>query len=126
VGGESVSFLVLPDDESGGPFEFAWLLDGAPIGGSSSCLHLFTSPHDPPQRTVGVEVSTRGGTGGIRRLEPVSRTTDDYGDPMEVGRWTEGRLYRLSSGVTYHLNVSAYDVDGNESGFSSPVSFVAP
>jgi hypothetical protein len=50
--------------------------------------------------------------------------SSEYTQMIDVGRVTEFRLDDLQMGVTYFLALTAYDFDGNESGFSKEASGV--
>jgi hypothetical protein len=45
-----------------------------------------------------------------------------YGPPIDVGNQTNYTVIGLDYGVKYYFAVTAYDFDGNESGYSSEVS----
>ena len=48
-----------------------------------------------------------------------------YGSPVDAGKVTQYTLTGLTSGISYFVSVTAYDLSNNESGFSSEVSGVA-
>jgi hypothetical protein len=48
----------------------------------------------------------------------------EYTQMIDVGNVTEFRLDDLQKGMTYFLALTAYDFDGNESGFSKEASGV--
>ena len=50
-------------------------------------------------------------------------SSGDYDDSIDVGNYTSITISDLDVGETYYFAVTAYDLDGNESGFSNEVSY---
>ncbi|MCG3113119.1 MAG: fibronectin type III domain-containing protein [Candidatus Manganitrophus sp. SB1] len=49
-----------------------------------------------------------------------------YSPPIDVGRVTSWTVPNLTAGLTYHFAITAYDTDGNESGFSNEARKTIP
>lgn len=49
-----------------------------------------------------------------------------YGSPVDVGNVTNYTVANLSEKITYYFSVTAYDISGNESGYSTEVSKTIP
>ena len=45
----------------------------------------------------------------------------DYDASMDVGNWTRATIENLEDNETYYFALTAYDTDGNESGYSNEV-----
>lgn len=45
----------------------------------------------------------------------------DYDASMDVGNWTSTTIANLENNKTFYFAVTAYDTDGNESGYSNEV-----
>jgi hypothetical protein len=52
----------------------------------------------------------------------VGLSSRNYGEPIVIGNQTTYTVTGLSEGTTYYFAVTAYDLSGNESGFSNEVS----
>jgi hypothetical protein len=52
--------------------------------------------------------------------------SQDYTNMIDAGRATNGTVTGLSAGRTYYFSVTAYDVTGLESLFSSEISYAIP
>ncbi len=48
-------------------------------------------------------------------------SSKDYDASMDVGNWTSATISNLEDNETYYFAVTAYDTDGNESGYSDEV-----
>lgn len=49
-----------------------------------------------------------------------------YSTVVDVGRWTNCVISGLQNGITYFFTATAYDTQGNESGFSAEISYTVP
>lgn len=49
-------------------------------------------------------------------------SSGNYGEPIVIGNQTSYTVTDLSDATTYYFSVTAYDLSGNESGFSNEVS----
>ena len=48
-------------------------------------------------------------------------SSKDYDASMDVGKWTSATIANLEDNETYYFAVTAYDTEGNESGYSNEV-----
>lgn len=48
-------------------------------------------------------------------------SSKDYDASMDVGKWTSATISKLEDNETYYFAVTAYDTEGNESGYSNEV-----
>jgi hypothetical protein len=49
-----------------------------------------------------------------------------YGAVIDVGNWTNCVISGLQNGITYFFTATAYDAEGNESSFSTEISYTVP
>jgi hypothetical protein len=49
-----------------------------------------------------------------------------YGAVIDVGNWTNCVISGLQNGITYFFTATAYDGEGNESSYSSEISYTVP
>jgi hypothetical protein len=49
-----------------------------------------------------------------------------YGAVIDVGNWTNCVIAGLQNGITYFFTATAYDAEGNESSFSTEISYTVP
>jgi fibronectin type 3 domain-containing protein len=48
-------------------------------------------------------------------------SSKDYDASMDVAKWTSATISKLEDNETYYFAVTAYDTEGNESGYSNEV-----
>jgi hypothetical protein len=53
-------------------------------------------------------------------------TSGNYTSKVDVGSATSITVSNLTAGLTYYFAATAYDVNGDESGFSSEISYTVP
>lgn len=87
----------------------------------SISVHLLGAVPQSSAVTLAWNPSPSGGVSGYRVYLGVS--SGDYADSTDVGNTTSITIPDLAAGVSYFFAITAYDQDGQESGFSNEVVF---
>jgi hypothetical protein len=87
-------------------------------------LLSLVGPARSAQVTVAWEPNTEPDLAGYRIYYGL--TSDQYGNPIDVGKQTSYTVASLEDGKTYYFAATAYDQYGDESDFSDEVVFTAP
>ena len=80
---------------------------------------IYTTSSYAAQVTLEWHVNKEQDIAGYKVYQGTS--SRNYDASMDVGNWTSTTIADLEDNETYYFAVTAYDTDGNESGYSSEV-----
>ncbi|MCX5832974.1 MAG: fibronectin type III domain-containing protein [Deltaproteobacteria bacterium] len=88
------------------------------------CLHIFTSAVHAAQISLEWDANGEPDLAGYRVYYGTS--SGNYTASADIGNNTHCVISNLEPGVTYYLAATAYDSEGNESGFSDEIVYAVP